>query len=69
MVSPELKYGVPRTQAHYLCAILNAATFTGIVRPFMSYRKDERHFDRHIWQQPVPLFDPGDDLHSRLSAR
>lgn len=35
----------------------------------MSYGKDERDFDKHIWQLPVPLFDPADDLHSRLSAR
>jgi hypothetical protein len=56
-------------EAQYLCAILNAATFTEIVRPFMSYGKDERHFDKHIWQVPVPLYDPSDDLHCRLSAR
>jgi hypothetical protein len=42
-------------EAHYLCAILNAATFTELVRPFMSYGKDERHFDKHIWQLPIPL--------------
>jgi hypothetical protein len=35
----------------------------------MSYGKDERHFDKHIWQLPVPLYDPTDDLHGRLSAR
>jgi hypothetical protein len=56
-------------EAHYLCAILNAATFTELARPLMSYGKDERHFDKHIWQLPVPLYDPSDDLHSRLSAR
>ena len=56
-------------EAQYLCAILNSATFTELVRPFMSYGKDERHFDKHIWQMPVPLYDPTDDLHSRLSAR
>lgn len=56
-------------EAHYLCAILNAAVFTELVRPFMSYGKDERHFDKHIWQVSVPLYDPGDDLHRRLSAR
>ena len=56
-------------EAQYLCAILNSATFTELVRPFMSYGKDERHFDKHIWQMPVPLYDPSDDLHSRLSAR
>jgi SAM-dependent methyltransferase len=56
-------------EAQYLCAILNSATFTELVRPFMSYGKDERHFDKHIWQLPIPLYDPTDDLHSRLSAR
>ncbi len=56
-------------EAQYLCAILNSVTFTNLVRPFMSYGKDERHFDKHIWQLPVPLYDRTDDLHSRLSAR
>ena len=56
-------------EAHYLCAVLNAATFTELARPFMSYGKDERDFDKHIWQLPVPLFVPADDLHARLSAR
>ena len=56
-------------EAQYLCAILNSATFTELVRPFMSYGKDERDFDKHIWQLPVPLYDPTDDLHTRLSAR
>jgi hypothetical protein len=56
-------------EAHYLCAILNSATLTELVRPFMSYGKDERHFDKHIWQLPVPLYDPTDDLHNRLAAR
>ena len=55
--------------AHYLCAIRNAAAFTELVRPFMSYGKDERHFDKHIWQVPIPLYDPADDLHRRLAAR
>jgi hypothetical protein len=57
------------TEAQYLCAILNSVTFTELVRPLMSYGKDERDFDKHIWQLPVPLYDPADDLHSRLSAR
>ena len=56
-------------EARYLCAILNSATFTELVRPFMSYGKDERDFDKNIWQIPVPLFDRNDDLHSRLSVR
>jgi hypothetical protein len=56
-------------ESHYLCAILNSAIFTELLRPFMSYGKDERHFDKHIWQMPVPLYDSNNDLHSRLCAR
>jgi hypothetical protein len=56
-------------EAHYLCAILNSATITELVRPFMSYGKDERDFAKHIWQVPIPLYDPSDDLHNRLSVR
>ena len=56
-------------EAHFLCAILNTAKFTELVRPFMSYGKDERHFDKNIWQLSVPLFDPKDDLHARLASR
>jgi hypothetical protein len=55
-------------EAQYLCAVLNTAAFTELVRPFMSYGKDERHFDKHIWQLPVPLYDPTDARHTRLSA-
>lgn len=56
-------------EAHFLCAVLNSASFTELVRPFMSYGKDERHFDKHIWQLPVPLYDQNDDLHNSLSTR
>ena len=56
-------------EALYLCAILNSASITELVRPFMSYGKDERHFDKHIWQLPIPLYDPTSDIHARLSAR
>lgn len=58
-----------RAEAHYLVAILNSVAITELVRPFMSYGKDERHFDKNVWQIPVPLYDPTDDLHSRLAAR
>jgi len=56
-------------EARYLCAILNSVTITELVRPFMSYGKDERHFDKYVWQLAIPLYDPTDDLHGRLSAR
>ena len=33
----------------------------------MSYGKDERHFDKHIWQLPIPKFDPSNPMHNELA--
>jgi hypothetical protein len=55
-------------EALFLCAVLNTANFTELARPFMSYGKDERDFHKHIWQIAVPLYDPKNDLHTRLSV-
>lgn len=54
-------------EAHYLCAVLNSPTMTELVRPLMSYGKDERDFHKHIWQVLVPEFDPTSDLHAALA--
>lgn len=54
--------------AHYLCAILNSATVTALVRPLMSYGKDERDIDKHVWKLPIPLFDPTNPLHADLAG-
>ena len=32
----------------------------------MSYGKDERHVDKHLWELPIPAFDASDPLHSEL---
>lgn len=55
-------------EADYLCAVLNAAVVTRMVRPWMAYGKDERHIDKHVWRLPIPLFDPEDPAHVRLVA-
>ena len=54
-------------EARYLCAILNARCVTELVRPYMSYGKDERHIDKHVWKLPIPSFDPSDPEHSTLA--
>ena len=54
-------------EADYLCAVLNAPAMTEFARPFMSYGKDERHFDKHIWQVPVPKFDATNPVHAKLA--
>jgi hypothetical protein len=53
-------------EASFLCAILNSSEITRRVRPLMSYGKDERHIDKHIWSLPIPQFDPRNAVHARL---
>ncbi|MFO8076221.1 MAG: hypothetical protein ACQEUI_12145 [Actinomycetota bacterium] len=54
-------------EAHYLCAILNSPKTTELVRPLMSYGKDERHIHKHVWKLPIPAYNPGDHRHQRLA--
>jgi hypothetical protein len=53
-------------EAAYLLAVLNSATTTELVRPLMSYGKDERHIDKYVWELPIPRHDPADADHVRL---
>ncbi|WP_114906501.1 hypothetical protein [Ornithinimicrobium murale] len=46
-------------EGRFLMGILNAPVLTALVRPLMSYGKDERHIDKHVWKLPIPTFDPG----------
>jgi hypothetical protein len=54
-------------EADYLCAVINAPVTTELVRPFMSYGKDERDIHKHIWEVPIPLFDEANPVHRRLA--
>ncbi|WP_247750756.1 MULTISPECIES: N-6 DNA methylase [unclassified Rhizobium] len=54
-------------EADYLCAVMNAPVTTEMVRPFMSYGKDERDIHKHVWEVPIPKYDPENTLHRRLS--
>jgi len=54
-------------EADYLCAVVNAPATTELVRPFMSYGKDERDIHKHIWEVPIPLFDEANPVHLRLA--
>lgn len=56
-----------REEGRYLCAILNCPELTQLVRPFMSYGKDERDIDKSIWKMPIPIYDPANPTHARLS--
>ncbi|WP_439943340.1 N-6 DNA methylase [Streptomyces sp. BBFR115] len=56
-----------REEGTYICSILNSPALTEIVRPLMSYGKDERHIDKAVWQLPIPEFDPANPNHQRLA--
>lgn len=53
-------------EADYLCAILNAPATTEFSRPYMTYGKDERDIAKHVWELPIPSFNPSDSTHVRL---
>ncbi|GGT37622.1 N-6 DNA methylase [Nonomuraea spiralis] len=57
-----------RSEGYFLCAILNSPELTDLVRPLMSYGKDERHIDKHVWKLPIPLYDPSNEVHARLAT-
>jgi hypothetical protein len=53
-------------EADYLCAIMNSAVTTEILRPFMSYGKDERDIHKHVWQLSIQTYDPKNPTHALL---
>ena len=54
-------------EADYICALLNAPATTELTRPLMSYGKDERDIHKHVWELPLPLFDPNNTVHARVA--
>jgi hypothetical protein len=69
IIDHKLYWGTVGSQAEglYLCSILNSSSITDLVRPMMSYGKDERDIDKHIWKLPIPLFEESNSPHRRLS--
>lgn len=53
-------------EADYLCTIMNCSVTTEFVRPYMSYGKDERDIHKHVWQVPIPAYDPDNAAHQEL---
>ena len=56
------------SEGHYLVGILNTPTLTELVRPLMSYGKDERHIDKAVWRLPIPTYDADNALHQNIVA-
>jgi hypothetical protein len=69
VIDHKLYWGVAGSEdeAMYLCAILNSPRVTELVRPLMSYGKDERDIDMAVWRLPIPLYDPDKEQHQRLA--
>jgi hypothetical protein len=56
-----------RSEGRYLTGVLNSDALTLMVRPLQSRGEhNPRHFDKVIWQLPVPLYDPESDLHNQI---
>jgi hypothetical protein len=54
-------------EADFVCALLNSPATTDLTRPMMSYGKDERDIHKHVWELPIPMFDPGNAMHRRIA--
>ena len=55
-------------EARYLTAILNSDTLTQLVRPLQARGEhNPRHFDKYIFQLPIPLYNPGNPEHRQLA--
>ena len=57
-----------RSEANYLVGILNSPSLTELVRPLMSYSKDERHIDKNVWKLLIPQFDADDEQHLLIAS-
>jgi hypothetical protein len=54
-------------EARFLVAVLNSGALTMAVRPLQARGEhNPRHFDKYVFQLPIPLYDRADDRHRRL---
>jgi SAM-dependent methyltransferase len=69
VVEHQLYWGTASTadEADFIVAILNSNTVTRLVAPLQARGEhNPRHFDKYIFQLPIPLFDPDDARHVHL---
>jgi hypothetical protein len=69
VVENTLYWGAVETddEGLYLVGILNSPSVTELVRPLMSYGKDERHIDKAVWRLPIPAYNPDDPRHAEIA--
>lgn len=55
------------SEARFLTGVLNSDTITEMVRPLQARGEhNPRHFDKYLWQLPIPLYEPENDLHGKI---
>lgn len=69
VIDHKLYWGAVNTmdEGHYLVGVLNAPSLTNLVRPLMSYGKDERDIDKAVWKLPIPGYNPALPLHREIA--
>lgn len=70
VIEHSLYWGVCITieEARYLEAVLNSDALTQRIRPLQARGEhNPRHYDKYVWQVPIPIFDPEHVRHARLS--
>jgi hypothetical protein len=56
-------------EALYLVAVLNSDALLQLIGPLQARGEhNPRHFDKYVFQVPIPLYEAADDLHRRLVA-
>ena len=56
-----------REEAHYLCAILNSETLRAGVQHYQARGQwGARHFDKYVFNLPIPCFENGNAIHQAL---
>jgi hypothetical protein len=56
-------------EARFLTAVLNSTTLTTMLRPKQARGEhNPRHYDKYVWQVPIPLFDPSVHIHHELAC-
>ena len=70
VIDHELYWGTAGSldEARYLEAILNSEVLTRCLRPLQARGEhNPRHYDKYVWQLPVPMFSLADPHHTRLA--
>jgi hypothetical protein len=54
-------------EARFLTAVLNSSALTTALRPLQARGEhNPRHYDKYVFDVPIPLYDPDDDRHRQL---